>query len=223
MHFYLLSYLLAWLLTCFLPYFLLIQYQFHIQENVVNVDWKFLQNHTWKINYILTGNIPKKNIKVNFRFHNETYVLLMFHIQINISCNKYIIVVVVFFSQFKPMCALKNLEIAPALVLTQLRHCLYQCIRHFKTGCLFRHISALEEITSDQEVLQTGMKVELEGSTLEVGCSGFEIPKNQILIQEKVNKLLKKGVVVECEHNCCRVYFTHFLKEKDRWHLKTNP
>ena len=68
-----------------------------------------------------------------------------------------------------------------------------------------------------------GMKLEFEESPLHGECSGFEIPKNQLLIQEKVNKLLKKGVVVECEHNCCRVYFTHFLKEKDRWHLKTNP
>ena len=61
--------------------------------------------------------IPKKKgTKVNFRFHNETYVLLMFNIQININCKKYIIVVVLIFSQFKPLPVPKNLENARALV-----------------------------------------------------------------------------------------------------------
>ena len=74
---------------------------------------------------------------------------------------------------------------------------LYQCIRSFKAGCLSQHISAWEEITSDQEVLQTvqGMKLEFEESPFQGECSGFEIPKNQSLIQVEVNKLLKKGVV----------------------------
>ena len=90
---------------------------------LLNVDWKFLQNRTWKIAKTLSGDTPKKNsIKVNFRFHNETYVLLIFHIQININCKKCIIVVILIFSQFKPMSVPKNLENAPALVLTQLRH-----------------------------------------------------------------------------------------------------
>ena len=39
------------------------------------------------------------------------------------------------------------------------------------------------------------MKLEFEGRPLQVGCPGFEIPKNQYLIQEDVNKLLKKRVV----------------------------
>ena len=51
----------------------------------------------------------KKGIKVNFRFHNKTYILFIFHIQININCKKCIIVVVLIFSQFKPMSVRKNL------------------------------------------------------------------------------------------------------------------
>ena len=63
---------------------------------------------------------------------------------------------------------------------------------HRKTGCLAQHISAWEEITPDQEMLQTvqEMKVEFGESLLQGECSGFEIPKNQSLIQEEVNKLL---------------------------------
>ena len=67
-------------------------------------------------------------------------------------------------------------------------------MRHFKAGCLSQHISAWEEITSNQKVLQTvqGMKLEFEENPLHGECSGFEIPKNQPLIQKDVNKLLKK-------------------------------
>ena len=86
--------------------------------------------------------------------------------------------------------------------LPQYKEYLYQCIRHFKTGCLSQHISILEEITSDQEVRQTvqGMKLEFEESPLQGECSGFEIPKKKPTIQDEVNKLLEKDVVVECEH-----------------------
>ena len=46
--------------------------------------------------------------------------------------------------------------------------------------------SPWEEITSDQEMLQNvqGMRLEFEESPLQGECSGFEIPKNQLLIQE---------------------------------------
>ena len=46
----------------------------------------------------------------------------LFTFQVNINCRKCIIVVVLIFSQFKPIPVPKNLENAPALVLTQLRH-----------------------------------------------------------------------------------------------------
>ena len=69
------------------------------------------------------GIFQKKSIKLNFRFHNETYVLLILHIQININCKKCIIVVVLIFLSSIPVP--KNLENATALVLTQLRHCYY--------------------------------------------------------------------------------------------------
>lgn len=46
------------------------------------------------------------------------------------------------------------------------------------------------------------MKLEFEEGPLQVvGFSRFHTPKNQPLIQKKVNKLLKKGVVVEFEHD----------------------
>ena len=83
--------------------------------------------------------------------------------------------------------------------LPQYKEYIYQYIRHFKAGCLSQHISAWEDITSDQEVLQTvqEMKLEFEESPLQGECSGFEIPKNQPTIQDEVNKLLEKGAVVE--------------------------
>ena len=47
-----------------------------------------------------------------------------------------------------------------------------------------------------------GMKLEFEESPLQVGCSGFEVPKNHALIQEEVSKLLKKS---------CRIVLTRSL------------
>ena len=100
--------------------------------------------------------------------------------------------------------------------LPQYKEYLYQCIRHFKAGCLSQHISAWEEITSDQEVLQTvqGMKLEFEESPLQGECSGFDFTKNQPTIQDEVNKLLEKGVVVECEHGPVEYISPIFLREK---------
>ena len=100
--------------------------------------------------------------------------------------------------------------------LPQYKEYLYQCIRHFNVGCLSQHISAWGEITSDQEVLQTvqGMKIEFEESPLQGECSGFEITKNQPTIQDEVNKLLEKGVVVECEHKPVEYISPIFLREK---------
>ena len=57
------------------------------------------------------------------------------------------------------------------------------------------------------------MKLEFEENLLQVGCSGFEIPKNQPLIQEEVNKIFRKGVVVECEHETVYISLI-FLREK---------
>ena len=39
-------------------------------------------------------------------------------------------------------------------------------------------------------------------------------PKNQSFIQEEVNKLLKKGVAVECEHEPVEYISLIFLREK---------
>ena len=79
------------------------------------------------------------------------------------------------------------------------KECLYPCIRYFKAGCLSQHISAWEEITSDQVVLHTlqRMKLEFKESPLKGECSGFEIPENHSMVQDDVNALLKS-----C---CCRV------------------
>ena len=51
-------------------------------------------------------------------------------------------------------------------------------------------------------------------SLLQAECSEFEIPKNQPLIQEEVNKLLKKGVVGECEHKTVEYILPIFWREK---------
>ena len=58
-----------------------------------------------------------------------------------------------------------------------------------------------------------GMKLEFEESPLQVGCSGFKIPKNQPSTQEEVDKLLKKVVVVECEHEAVEYISPTFLRE----------
>ena len=65
-------------------------------------------------------------------------------------------------------------------------------------------------------MLQTvqGIKLEFEEIPLQGECPGFGIPKNQPLIQEEVNKLLKKGFVVECEHKPVEYISPIFLKEK---------
>ena len=45
------------------------------------------------------------------------------------------------------------------------------------------------------------MKLKFQESPLQVTFSEFEISQNQPLIREKVNKLLKKEVLVEYEHD----------------------
>ena len=100
--------------------------------------------------------------------------------------------------------------------LPRYKEYLYQCIRHFKAGCLSQYTSIWKDITSDQQALQVvqEMKLEFEESPFQVGCSRFEIPRNQSLIQEEANKLLKKELVVECEHKAVEYISPIFLREK---------
>ena len=58
------------------------------------------------------------------------------------------------------------------------------------------------------------MKLAFEECPLRVGCSGFEIPKNQPLIQEELNKLLEKDVVVECTPEAVEYISPIFLTKK---------
>ena len=71
----------------------------------------------------------------------------------------------------------------------------------------------MEETTSDQEMLETvEWIVEFKKNPLQAECSGFEISKNQSLIQKKVIQLLI-GVVVVYEHKIVE-YITHiFLRD----------
>ena len=57
-------------------------------------------------------------------------------------------------------------------------------------------------------------EIEFEKSPLQREWSGFEIPKNQPMIQDEVNKLLEKDVVVECEHEAVEYISPLFLREK---------
>ena len=59
-----------------------------------------------------------------------------------------------------------------------------------------------------------GMKLEFEKTPLRVGSWGFEISKNQSLIQEQVNKCLKQNVLVECEREAVEYISSLFLREK---------
>ena len=58
------------------------------------------------------------------------------------------------------------------------------------------------------------MKLEFEKSHLQGECSGIEIPKNQPTILDEVNKLLEKGLVVECEHEPVEYVSLIFLRKK---------
>ena len=58
------------------------------------------------------------------------------------------------------------------------------------------------------------MKLEFEKSPLQGECSGIEIPKNQPTIQDEVNKLLEKGLAVECEHEPLEYISLIFLRKK---------
>ena len=102
--------------------------------------------------------------------------------------------------------------------LPQYKENIYRCISHFKAWCLFQHIFAWKAITSDQEVLQNiqRIKLEFEENPLHFGCLGFKIPKNQILVRlnKGLNKLLKKGVAVECENKAVEYISSIFLNEK---------
>ena len=61
------------------------------------------------------------------------------------------------------------------------------------------------------------MKLEFEENLLQGKCSRFEIPKSQPMIQDEVNKLLEKDVVVECEHEPVEYISPIFLMGKYRW------
>ena len=58
------------------------------------------------------------------------------------------------------------------------------------------------------------MKLEFEEFPLQGECPGFEIRKNQPTIQDEINKLLEKGVVVECEHEPAEYISPIVLREK---------
>ena len=59
------------------------------------------------------------------------------------------------------------------------------------------------------------MKLELEESSLQrEWCSGFEIPKDQPMIQDEVNKLLKKCFDVDSEHELVEYISSIFLRKK---------
>ena len=65
------------------------------------------------------------------------------------------------------------------------------------------------------------MKLEFEESPAQGECSGFEIHKNQSIIQDEVKKLIEKGVAVECKHE--PVNYISPILGKDRWNSKTHP
>ena len=98
-----------------------------------NVDWKFIQNHTYKIARILPGDIPRyylhKKLVERGKKLNHTLsgmcdhgTLTVFKTHINTNCEKCIIVEILIFSQSTPMHMPKNLENVPAQDLIQLRH-----------------------------------------------------------------------------------------------------
>ena len=84
------THILIWLLSWFLPsllsYLLIISSIY--KEMMLKVDWKFLQNHTYKA--IIFVSKWLRGVE-NFRFHSENLCFVIFHTQISINCEKYII------------------------------------------------------------------------------------------------------------------------------------
>ena len=66
------------------------------------------------------------------------------------------------------------------------------------------------------------MKLKFEKSPVQLGGSRFEIPKNQPLIRKVVDKVLKKGAVVECEQKAAEYISSIFLREKT-YGTQTHP
>ena len=66
-------------------------------------------------------------------FIMKRYVSFIFHIQININCEKCVIVAILILSQFTPIHMPKSLKNVPGQALTQIRNCKWNIIYHLSS------------------------------------------------------------------------------------------
>ena len=105
------THLLIYLLGCFLAPLLL---------NLLTYSLSIPCIRRWC--WTLTENFSATTLQKILDFIMKTYISLIFHTQININSKKYIIILILIFSQFSPMFVPENLKSTAAYVLTQLRH-----------------------------------------------------------------------------------------------------
>ena len=100
--------------------------------------------------------------------------------------------------------------------LPVLKDYLKKCIKEFQAGCLSKYFTVWESLTSDPEVLQTvkGLKLEFDEFPLSSGLK-YEVNTDDVeSLKTEVNKLLKKGVIVPCDHEKEEFISPIFLRDK---------
>ena len=93
-----------------------------------------------------------------------------------------------------------------------LRNLLEQGVNEFKAGQVKKHFSNWQKITSDPEVLQNIRGAEMDKIPIN---SNFSSEKEKA-IDSEIEKLLKKGVIKECEHEEGEYISPIFVSPKKR-------
>jgi len=98
--------------------------------------------------------------------------------------------------------------------LDQLKDYLTKKVKNFKAGQLRYHIQSWEEITTDKEVLETisGLAIPVDKLPT-MGLHPVNKKDNEKISQE-INKLEKKGVIIQCKHESGEFISPVFLTPK---------
>ena len=86
---------------------------------------------------------------------------------------------------------------------------------NFQAGKTRQNILQWEKLTSDFEILETvsGLPIEISGGNFQSHqhiCS----QKQQVIIDDEIEKLLKKNVITRCEHEEGEIISPIFLRDK---------
>ena len=107
-----------------------------------------------------------------------------------------------------------------------LRNLLQQGVNEFNTGQVKEHFSNWQKITSDPEVLQNikGAKIPFitEPKMDKIPINPNFSSDKEKSIDSEIEKLLKKGVIKECEHEEGEYISPIFLFPLNRWGLSVD-